>query len=363
PSALRPRCFADQRLYKWKPLYSRSDRDNLPKADLELVTTVASHAWADGTLGTYGSGLLLFHSYCDSRAIPESARAPASADLLAGFLATAAGNYAGKTLENYFAGVRAWHILHGVPWLPNRDECDALLRAATSLQPKSSHKKKRQPYLIETIEHILAHLDLSTPFDAAVASCLTAAFYSCARIGEVTVKSLQTFNSRIHVKPSNVREERNSNGLSMTVFAIPVTKANPDGEDVYFAAHPGISDPVALFQNHRRINNPPHDSHLFAYKHGKALRPLTKPAFIARLHKASRAAGIDPLQGHGIRIGSTLFYLLRGTPFDVVRTIGRWSSDAFLLYLRKHAQIMAPYMQANPDLHADFIRISMPPIR
>jgi hypothetical protein len=31
---------------------------------------------------------------------------------------------------------------------------------------------------------------------------------------------------------------------------------------------------------------------------------------------------------------------------------GRWASDAFLIYLTKHAQILAPYMQAHPVLHS-----------
>ncbi|KAF9011022.1 hypothetical protein BDZ89DRAFT_909974, partial [Hymenopellis radicata] len=74
--------------------------------------------------------------------------------------------------------------------------------------------------------------------------------------------------------------------------------------------------------------------------------PLTKPAFLARIAAAAKAADLQPLQGHGIRIGSTLEYLLRGLAFEVVKTLGRWKSDAFLVYLRKHAEIMAPYMQA-----------------
>ncbi|KAJ7200097.1 hypothetical protein GGX14DRAFT_372564 [Mycena pura] len=41
-------------------------------------------------------------------------------------------------------------------------------------------------------------------------------------------------------------------------------------------------------------------------------------------------------------------YLLRGLPLDVVK--GRWASDAFAIYLRRHAKIMAPYMQAKPQL-------------
>ena len=72
---------------------------------------------------------------------------------------------------------------------------------------------------------------------------------------------------------------------------------------------------------------------------------------------------VDPRQGHGICIGSTLEYLLRRVPFDVMKVKGHWASDAFTLYLRKHAQIFAPYMQAAPLLHEAFICYTMPPIR
>ncbi|KAJ7772280.1 hypothetical protein B0H16DRAFT_1235027, partial [Mycena metata] len=364
-SSQRPLCFANERLYKWLPSTGRQDREGntVPEADLVNITNVLSHSWADGTLETYGSGLLLYHCFCDSRNVPEPARAPASQELLAAFLAAAVGSYAGKTLENYLSAVRAWHILHGVPWKPDKSECDALLRAAAALQPKSSQKKKRQPYTLDTINVLLSHLDLEVPLDAAAASCLTTGYFSCARLGELTVKTLGSFNPAMHVKPSDVREETDQNGLLMTVLRVPVTKSSPTGEDLLYAAQHGDADPRGLFANHLRVNAPPPNAHLFAYRHGSGHRPLTKSAFITRIHKAFRAAGMDPLQGHGIRIGATLFYLLRGTPFDVVKTIGRWASDAFLLYLRKHAQILAPYMQANPELHTNFMRITMPPIR
>ena len=38
--------------------------------------------------------------------------------------------------------------------------------------------------------------------------------------------------------------------------------------------------------------------------------------------------------------------------FDIVKSMGQWSSDAFTLYLRKHAVIMAPYLQGSPILEA-----------
>ncbi|KAF8811383.1 hypothetical protein BYT27DRAFT_7336363 [Phlegmacium glaucopus] len=108
------------------------------------------------------------------------------------------------------------------------------------------------------------------------------------------------------------------------------------------------------------VNNPLEGAHLFAYRHKDQLRPLTKPAFVRRLTSAARQAGLEPLQGHGIRVGATLFYLLQGVPIEVMKVMGRWSSDAFLRYLRKHAQILTPFIQANTDAHEAFSQFIIP---
>jgi len=41
---------------------------------------------------------------------------------------------------------------------------------------------------------------------------------------------------------------------------------------------------------------------------------------------------------------------------------GHWASDTFLIYLMKHAQILAPYMQVVPEVHENFIKLTMPHI-
>ena len=327
------------------------------------IQDVMLHAWAESTRESYGSGLLVFHVYCDSRAIPEQDRAPAASDLISAFISHTAGSYSGKTIANYVFGVRAWHILHGLRWSLNDEEIDTLLKAAEKLTPHFSKRKKRRPYTVEFICTLHDHLDPDSPLDAAVYSCLTTAFYCTARVGEFTVPTLLSFDPNIHVKPTDVCIERDRNNLEMRVFHLPQTKTAQGGEDVSFAKQNGPSDPEAAFLHHLRVNNPPPNGALFAYRHKSSHRPLTKQKFITRLAQAARAAGTDPLQGHGIRIGSTLEYMLRNIPFEVIKTKGRWASDAFQLYLRKHAQIMAPYMQATPALHEEFIRRSMPRTR
>lgn len=161
-------------------------------------------AWAESIRESYDSGLLVFHVFCDSRSIPESERAPADSLLISTFIAFTAGSYSGKTIANYVFGVRAWHILHGMCWALNDEEIDALLKATENLTPSSSKRKKRRPYTIEFICAIRDRLNLQSPLDSAVYSCLTTTFYRTARLGEFTVPTLSSFNPNLHIKPSDV---------------------------------------------------------------------------------------------------------------------------------------------------------------
>ena len=243
----------------------------------------------------------------------------------------------------------------------------AAIRAAEKLTPPTSRRKQRRPYTPDYMGALRRQLNLEEPLDAVVYACLTTCFYASGRLGEFTVRWLDGFDSTKSVTRKHLPYDQDRNGLNVTVLHLPQTKTSIDGEDVFWAKQNGVTDPDAALANHLQVNNPPDDHHLFAYRYQRGIkmehRALTKTKFLERVAKAARAAKLDPLQGHGIRIGSTLEYLLRGVPFDVMRVQGRWASDAFLRYLRKHALIMAPYIQAVPIVNEAFIRYTMPPVR
>ena len=319
PSPRRPHILASERLQHWIPLHGRETAENAPSTlspeDVCQIAIVMGKSWEESTLATYGSGLLNVHMYCDQKGIPEDKHVPASPLLINAFISSLAGTYSGSTIDNYVYGIWAWHILHGVRWQMDTTELEALLRAAAKTAPVTSKRKKRVLYTLDFILAIRGQLNLGLPCDAAVYSCLTTTFYAAARLGEFTVPNLNAFQWDAHVKPSVIRTEYDWNG------------------------------------------------HLFSYLKDSRFCPLTKTEFIRTVAAAARSAGLDPRQGHGIHIGSTLEYLLRGTPFKVMKVKGRWASDAFLVYLTKHAQILTPYMQAVPEVHKNFIRITMPKIQ
>ncbi|KAH8978586.1 hypothetical protein EDB92DRAFT_1807287 [Lactarius akahatsu] len=367
PSLLRPHCPASDRIRMWTPVYpctTPSDGHTLDETERERVKDTMLHAWEEDTRTTYGSGLLMWHCFCDEKQVPERERAPAGQSLLSAFVAHMATAYSGKTISGYLSGIQAWHILHSIPWALEKNEMDTMLRAASKLTPNTSKMKQRLPYTPEFIVEVGKHLNPEDPLDAAVFACLTSCFYASARLGEFTVPTINKFRPGTHVTTRNLSYDQDRNGFKVTVLHLPSTKAAPsEGEDVFWATQSGGSDPTAALQNHLLVNQPPDASHLFAYRVKNARRPLTKTKFLERVGKAARAAGLEPLQGHSIRIGSTLEYLLRGMPFDVMKAKGRWAGDSFLLYLRKHAIVITPYIQAAPVVHDAFIRYSMPPVR
>jgi len=229
----------------------------------------------------------------------------------------------------------------------NDVQVKAALDGATNLAPPSSKRPKREPFTLALIEMLFSKLDANDPLDASVRSCLAISFFTLVRGGEFTVSSLNSFDLGIHIKRSDVSTTTDRHNLPVTVFRIPRTKCSKDGEDVYCAAQPEPINPISELDNHLAINNPPANSHLFAYRHTGGHRPLTKHTFLGRLNAIASSLSLDSLKGHGV---------------DVVKSMGRWTSDAFTLYLRKHAVIMAPYLQASPILES-FTHYTMPPVR
>jgi len=211
PSPLRPSCPARNRLQQWRPPNSCPQHGTqvpiLSSDDLSRIEHTISHAWADSTKETYGSGLLVYHVFCDSKSILEAQRAPASSILISLFLTNLAGLYSSTTVTNYLQGVCAWHIMHSLEWAIKDDEVIPLLKAVATLAPPSSKCKPREPYTVDLIASICRQLDISTPLHAAVFACLTTTFYATTRVSEFTIPRLDAFDTAKHIKLGDMRHE------------------------------------------------------------------------------------------------------------------------------------------------------------
>ena len=64
--------------------------------------------------------------------------------------------------------------------------------------------------------------------------------------------------------------------------------------------------------------------------------PLTRSCFVTRFREALVNAGLEPQQhsGHSFRAGATSTASAMGLEDSLIKTLGRWESSAYLIYLR-----------------------------
>ncbi|KAF5320261.1 hypothetical protein D9611_011256 [Ephemerocybe angulata] len=333
-SILRLLCLAEQTLRMWVPLRAQSS-----SAPSSAVLDVLSQDFV-----TRG---------CPGYRRAEADHAPVTEAVILDFIVHCAGRYSSSAVHNYVYGIKAWHTLHRLPWRIPETVLTPAFRAAKRMAPIWAKRSPRDPVTVDTMTTVLAHLDLSVSLNAAVWACMTTTFWSVSHLGEFTVKTQTAFRVKEHVKRSDVRLDVPHGRARhlVTTFWLPSTKTKPEGESTQWAAQEGPCDARAALLNHFAVNNPAMNVHLFSWRNDSGdVRPLTSSAFLKRVNAALEDVGEPPIQGHCLRIGGVLEWLLRGRSFEVVKVMGWWSSDAFLVYIRRQAAILAPYIQAYPVL-------------
>ncbi|TFK78483.1 DNA breaking-rejoining enzyme [Polyporus arcularius HHB13444] len=355
PSILRPHVFADERLALWSTPFAQSSRKShaslVPDHQLQILFLTILEAIEPNTRKNYGAGLLRFHQFCDNLRIPEADRMPASEILLSSFIASWAGKVARTTIDNWLAGLAFWHTLNAAPWLGSRI---LKVTCAASLKLQPPPRPKRPPVTLEHMHALRDGLDLTDAFDAAVYAVACAAFWGCRRLGELVIPSRRAFNDKRHVAcRAGVRFEKIPGSAgSYAVFHIPWTKTtHHEGADVILTGNGDATTPERALRHHLNANtNIPDSAPLFAFETANgSWAPMTHQWFLDRCNSIWERAQKPTLTGHCFRIGGATELLLRGTPPDIVATLGSWKSRAFLEYWRKIESILPLFISKSFD--------------
>ena len=110
PSLLHPHCLARDQLQRWTlapPTPNPLNGPALTQTECDRVMDIMVHAWEEGTCVLYGTGLLMWHCFCNERGVPKEGRAPATQALVSSFMVHLAAAYSGRTIARYINGVRA----------------------------------------------------------------------------------------------------------------------------------------------------------------------------------------------------------------------------------------------------------------
>lgn len=305
------------------PLLSPRARDH--------VSMAIQNGWARSTVKRYSGTIKQFVHFCDTERVPEHLRFPADEFVLCAFAASSLGRHARTTPRNRLSALKAWHLAHNMEW-KGSSRLRFVLNGVHNLSPSSSRQPLRPPINAKMLSQLVENLDLNSHFDAAVAACAVTAFWGQCRLGELLPASLASpLAMAFPIRSGFQKSPRNH--LSY-LLRLPQTKTRRHGEDVVLVSQHFPINPISLLNNTIQVNEIPADGHIFSYRSPNGFSPLTKPLFLQRCNEIWRTLGYPHTTGHCFRIGGTTELLIAGTPPDVVKVTGRWSSESFLRYWR-----------------------------
>ena len=115
---------------------------------------------------------------------------------------------------------------------------------------------------------------------------------------------------------------------------VKASKTDPfrKGVTVYLGATGGDLCPVAALIGYMVLRGG-HDGPMFLFENGNY---LTRDRFVAQLRQALTTAGVDCklYAGHSFRIGAATTASMNGLQDSLIKTLGRWESSAYTVYIR-----------------------------
>ena len=125
-------------------------------------------------------------------------------------------------------------------------------------------------------------------------------------------------------------------------------KTHRQGQDIVLVDQWFPVNPIFLLKNHLRVSNISSNQTLFSFTSATGYTVLTKPNFLQRCNGIWQRLGYPHTTGHCFRIEGTTELLVAGTPLEVAKATGQWSSESFLRYWRSLDDIAPQYIQNLP---------------
>jgi len=181
---------------------------------------------------------------------------------------------------------------------------------------------------------------------AAVSICFFGFFCS----GEITVPSVLAFDSRIHLAWGDVAV---SDTVPPSVVRVHLKRSKCDqfgkGVDIFLGYTSSEVCPILEILCYVGVSGPA-SGPFFLFEDGA---PLTKAVFIARVWAALITLGLNcqNYAGHSFCIGVATAVVQAELEDSVIRSLGRWSSDAFLRYICIPRDQLANYSRALARTH------------
>ena len=207
-----------------------------------------------------------------------------------------------------------------------------------------------------TIEFILKlYFQHATPVDTCMGPLIILAFFfamrSCEYLtinSEQRTKLLRIQDIRFFQERKDIAQNRATNHLADIICITFRDQKNGEKDEMITLSR--TTDPImcpvrqgaCIVNRILAIPGQTADSTINTYQSGNHTYTLKSETAIKRVRKLATALGSDQLGHdprdiglHSIRSAAAMAMILSGVPNYMVMLIGRWKSDAFLIYIRK----------------------------
>lgn len=247
-----------------------------------------------------------------------------------------------STVKNYLAAVRHTQIELGLgdPQMGNMPQLEYVLKGMKRLgEPSSRHQRLpiTPPILVRMKQAWVIHPNREDAKMLWAASTLC--FFGFLRSGEAVAPGDAEFDPSRHLTFNDVSVDSHEAPRVLEV-TIKASKTDPfrKGVTVVIGATEGELCPVAAILSYMASRGPG-EGPLFRFSDG---RPLTRARFVAAVRRALEEAGLNPqsYSGHSFRIGAATTAAQRGIQDSLIKTLGRWESSAYMIYVRTPKEVL-----------------------
>ncbi|KIJ24644.1 hypothetical protein M422DRAFT_194441 [Sphaerobolus stellatus SS14] len=309
------------------------------------------HALEASTIAAYESHLQSYLSFCNNHRFPIEP----TADTLSFYVVYMCHHVKPSTVGTYLSGI--CNLLE--PYFPNVREsrsspmvCRSLagMKKLRGLQPAN----RKRALTKEDLSSIIKQLDCNPSYDDRLfAAMLLTGFFGLLRLGELTVPD----NLRKRSFKKVIMRHTLSTETARFTFILPYHKADRfyAGNTVIIEALPG--SPINPFHHMcqyvaMRDASFPLLPALWITAQGQ---PPTYSWFVSRLQKL---IGND-VAGHSLRSGGATALALAGVADNAIQAMGRWSSDTWRIYIRKHPVLLQAMMHGHSTFQTPSFNTSL----
>lgn len=285
-----------------------------------------SAALSDSTKKTYQAAASRYFAFCESFGLPPF---PTSESILC-YFTTLLGQQgiAYSSIKTYLSGVRQAQLAAGFGEL-KQEAMPRLLRGVQVLQGRrGQHPRARLPITPSILRRMHPIWQDDSSHDKAMLwAAATLTFFSFCHSG---VPSESSYDPQVHLSICDIKGNDSKDPSVISIF-LKRTKTDQVGKGVkvYIGRTNDDLCPITALMRYLRFR-------------GSCQGPLfqfvrnSPEKFVEEVKVALTSAGIDAsrFSGHSFRIGVASTAAAAGLEDSLIQTLGRWKSDAYLLYVR-----------------------------